>query len=323
MNCVKSAPAVSGKLGGKANAIPSSFPRSSSFQPVPPQVRSSAYRDQDVRVPCRAPIVLNGAVLGCGRCMACRARAAKIWGNRIALEMAGYEENLFITLTYNNENLPPEGSLFKRQVMGFIKRLRRRLEYHLGLRCRYFLCGEYGDKTGRPHYHAILFGVGTWANDAVAQCWPFGFVQCLPADRGAGPYVAGYMVKKLNREDRCPREPEFITMSTKPGIGCRVADALVEHLQTGFGLDEYGDVPTYILAGKFKVALGGYLRRRMRRALYDREAIPMAKARDYAEALLALYDRAADAQTRADFSHKVRAAQIEQKFKRSRQNETF
>lgn len=268
-------------------------------------------------------MVIGGNVLGCGNCIPCRSRRAKIWGNRIALEMSSHAENVFITLTYNNESIPAEGSLNRKHALAFIKRLRRRTEYHFGIRFRYFLCGEYGNRTGRAHYHAVLFGLGTWCSSMVTEAWPHGFVSVLPADKGSGPYVAGYMVKKLGKLDRLPCEPEFITMSTKPGLGSAVADALVPLCQDGIGLDEYGDVPTYILAGKFKIALGSYLRRRIRRALYEREGIPLSKARDYYDQVLKVYEAAAENGQKASFSHPVKAVQMEQKFLRSRRNETF
>lgn len=66
-----------------------------------------------------------------------------------------WENNSFITLTYNNENLPKDGSISKKALQNFFKRYRKRFPKNT---IRYFACGEYGDLNGRPHYHAILFG---------------------------------------------------------------------------------------------------------------------------------------------------------------------
>ena len=65
-----------------------------------------------------------------------------------------HKENCFITLTYNNNNLPKYKSLVKKELQDFFKRLRKK--YGEGI--RYYACGEYGPKGKRPHYHAIIFG---------------------------------------------------------------------------------------------------------------------------------------------------------------------
>lgn len=280
--------------------------------------------NSDVRVPCREPFVINGTVTGCGRCLACRSRAARIWGNRIMLEMSGYGENLFITLTYDDAHLPLEGSLHKRQFSAFIKRLRKRIEYHTKTRFRFFACGEYGTNTGRAHYHAILFGLGLWAEYIIRDCWKFGFSHILPADKGAGPYVAGYVVKKLNAVDRSPREPEFILMSRRPGIGGRFAEELADDcLKSGLWYDEYGDIVGACNVGKYKLALGGYIRKRVRTMLHGSPKAPPEKIAAQASAVLSVYEGAVENGIPASFGNEVKALQIERRFLRTRQNETL
>lgn len=64
-----------------------------------------------------------------------------------------------LTLTYDTGHLPQNGSLVKKDLTDFWKRLRYRLRRDKKVTdLKYFACGEYGDNYGRPHYHAILFG---------------------------------------------------------------------------------------------------------------------------------------------------------------------
>lgn len=280
--------------------------------------------DTDVRVPCRSPTIYNGSVAGCGKCQACRIRAAKVWGARIQLEMAQYAENTFITLTYAPENIPAEGSLHKAQLSGFIKRLRRRVEYEVGQTFRFFACGEYGSRTNRAHYHAILFGVGTWIRPMVTACWPFGFVQVTQCDGGVGNYVSGYCVKKLNSIDRAPREPEFILMSRRPGIGAGFADIVAQDaLYHAEWYDKYGDIQTSVKVGKYTLPIGGYIVRRIRTQLNGTPHIQPGKKAALAAHLYAMQESATDAKTTPEIGNPVRALQIEQKFKIGRSHETF
>ena len=103
--------------------------------------RSLYLKDLDIEVPC-------------GRCIPCRVQRSRMWVVRCLHEASYYKSNVFITLTYNDSNLPV--TLSKRHMQLFVKRLRKLLGYKI----KYFIGGEYGDKTYRPHYHGILFGVG-------------------------------------------------------------------------------------------------------------------------------------------------------------------
>lgn len=70
-------------------------------------------------------------------------------------ESQSHDFSCFVTLTYDDEHMPYGGDLHYRHFQLFLKKLRKRL----GRPVRYFMCGEYGDRLGRPHYHAILIGV--------------------------------------------------------------------------------------------------------------------------------------------------------------------
>lgn len=318
-------PAVPGNQLESKHAVSSQISESFSYPPAwedgtPP----SPNWDQDVRIPCRSVRVFNGIPAGCGTCIACRARKAKTWGTRLQLEMAQHGESLFVTLTYDEENLPAEGSLFKRHLSEYLKRLRSRIYYDFRRKFRFFGCGEYGTRTGRAHYHVLLFGLGMWSQAHVAKAWPYGFSHIKPADGGAGAYVAGYVVKKLTASQREGREPEFLLMSRRPGIGAGVADALAEAgLKSRLVYDEYGDVISKIKKGPYTLGISGYIQNRARVALTGTSNVPVNKKNAKAEAVYAVQQAAQEARQKVDLSHPVKALQIEQKFLRSRQNETL
>lgn len=165
--------------------------------------------------------------LPCGSCLGCRFRVARDWSIRCHLEASEYDRLSWCTLTYDESCVPP--SLDPWYLSGFMKRLRARLGSR---RFRFFGCGEYGEQFGRPHYHAILFGLDQADARAIDDSWPFGFVrvdQLLPA---AIHYVCGYTVKKAADRDQAGWYPDpdtgeelfrrkpFIQMSRRPfGIG--------------------------------------------------------------------------------------------------------
>lgn len=153
----------------------------------------------------------------CGKCESCRSATASQWAIRCYHESTLHKNNSFLTLTYDNDNLPP--SLVPDHLALFWKRLR-----HQAPGVRYFACGEYGDNTRRPHYHALVFGAdflggsyrlgeGLYANDTVTKIWGKGQVAIAEVNMATCCYVAGYAVKKIGDPDT------FIRMSRQPGIG--------------------------------------------------------------------------------------------------------
>lgn len=180
------------------------------------------------------------AEVACGRCIGCLERRKRDWAVRMMHEAQGHKLNSFITLTYDPEHLPLDGSLNVKHWQKFAKRLRMQKGPF-----RFYHCGEYGPLTQRPHYHACLFGmafedqVETGASKSgqpmfgsadLMEIWKCGIATVQAFSMETAAYVAGYAVKKdfskksLERLDPLTGEcwdvkPEYATMSRRPGIG--------------------------------------------------------------------------------------------------------
>ncbi len=181
----------------------------------------------------------------CGKCMPCLITRSQIWTGRILMESKMHHQSAFITLTYADKFLPSGGHLKVEHLQLFIKRLRK----HITPRTlRYLAVGEYGTEKGRPHYHAVIFGIGseelisllpkTWFMGSVEpnKFKPFGDL----SDKNAR-YIARYCTKKTHSTKLNGRPKEFQTQSRLPAIG----DAYIKQIANvwkGSGL-----VPAHIL----------------------------------------------------------------------------
>lgn len=112
----------------------------------------------------------------------------------------------FVTLTYDDDHVST--GLVYRDFQLFMKRLRKKFP-----KVRFFMCGEYGDKLGRPHFHACLFGVffadrvpwkdlssgfKLYRSKLLEELWPFGFSSVGDVSFDSAAYVARYCVKKVS-----------------------------------------------------------------------------------------------------------------------------
>lgn len=158
--------------------------------------------------------VLPSAIsVPCGRCVVCQENRRNMWADRLELESRVSPVSYFVTLTYDDRHYP--GELKKHDTQLFFKRLRHKVP------CRFFLCGEYGDKFQRAHYHTVIFPREFILQEeferAVEASWRNGFVRVRLADREAFRYVAKYTVKSIGN---CPEglQAPFALMSRRPGI---------------------------------------------------------------------------------------------------------
>lgn len=194
----------------------------------------------------------------CGHCLGCKMDYARQWADRMVLELQTNPKAIFVTLTYRPSDLPLTESgnptLLKRHPQLFLKRLRRYFPYR---QIRYFLCGEYGSKTYRPHYHAILYGLSLedfpdctlrscneldqpfYSSDTFANIWSYGFCLISSVSWQTCNYVARYVSKKQKSFDYGDRLPPYNVSSRKPGLGydyCRkMIDDGVDHVDLRCG----------------------------------------------------------------------------------------
>lgn len=176
--------------------------------------------------------------LPCGRCIGCRLEYSRQWAIRCTHEAALWERNCFVTLTYEDSQLPKSWNglptLRPVDYVLFMKRLRKQF----GPGIRFFHCGEYGENFGRPHHHALLFNwkppdlkalrfvdsVRDVATSATLEkLWGHGYVAIGECTFESAAYVARYCLKKHygkgSDDHYLGRTPEYLTMSRRPGIG--------------------------------------------------------------------------------------------------------
>lgn len=183
--------------------------------------------------------------LPCGRCTRCRLEKSRQWAVRCMHELQMHDESAFANLTLDDEHWEP--SLDHKHFQGFMKRLRHARP---DAAISYYMSGEYGEKYGRPHYHAILFGVGfpdktyygkspsghhLYTSKELDALWQRGECKIGAVTFESAAYVARYVMKKLNGEkaesqykrvdpatgEQIELKPEYSRMSLKPAIGRR------------------------------------------------------------------------------------------------------
>lgn len=197
-----------------------------------------------------APFNGKGISLPCGRCIGCRLERARQWAVRLMHEEQLHSESSFITLTYNEKNLPKNKSINVSVCQKFLKKLRAQLAPK---KIRFFLAGEYGElcancnqnkfncwkkgcrnwKTsiGRPHYHALIFGWvppdpilyksegghNLYTSRILDRIWGNGDCSFGAVSFDSACYVASYAVKKITgkkaEQHYKGRRPEFVLMS--------------------------------------------------------------------------------------------------------------
>lgn len=189
--------------------------------------------------------------LPCGQCVGCRIDRSTQWAIRCVHEASRWPQNSFVTLTYNPHHLPENGTLVKKDFQDFMKRLR----FHFSdRRIRYYMCGEYGDTYGRPHYHALLFNLdfpdkklfkqsvsgNLYTSDILQRLWskkhgtdPIGHASIGDVTFQSAAYVSRYIMKKVlgkksfehynivdpETGEIFSRLPEYTDMSRREGVG--------------------------------------------------------------------------------------------------------
>ena len=197
-------------------------------------------------------------LLPCGRCIGCRLERSRQWAMRCMHEASLHQDNCFITLTYDDDHMPDHGNLRPEDFQKFMKRWRFQINKNNSgnsQKLRYYMCGEYGDRTRRPHYHACIFGQSfnsdrkllstqggnfLYESETLSKLWPYGHSSFGALTFESAGYVARYCLKKLNGDALNVKDefglkpyetidlstgeiinllPEYSNMSLKPAIG--------------------------------------------------------------------------------------------------------
>lgn len=174
----------------------------------------------------------------CGKCAGCKMDYARSWALRVMHEAKQYDKNCCITLTYDDEHLPKDGELDKREMQNWLKILRNNIGSF-----RYFGCGEYGKQGDRPHYHIILFGFDWPDKQSITKhlgsvqyeskwlrdIWHRGHISVGNVDFRTAAYIARYCFKKIGGDSK-HKQPEYLLMSNRPGIGSAWFDEFQQDL---------------------------------------------------------------------------------------------
>lgn len=224
----------------------------------------------------------------CGQCWSCRLARSREWAVRLMKESSYWreDEQVFLTLTYDKENLPKDQSVKIEHFQKFMKDVRYHFsslqgEKRVYKKLKYFHCGEYGEtcktcnksylyhpesnsglaytgcthydkQIGRPHYHAIIFGLKfddmeifkrtnageiIYKSEKLNTLWNKGFCSIGKVTFESCAYTARYIMKKINgdkAEENYKKiidvdkdtgdiiysnvKPEYISMSRRPAI---------------------------------------------------------------------------------------------------------
>lgn len=189
---------------------------------------------------CPSPITIKpGVHVPCGSCGMCLARRRDDWTIRLYKEWQNSSSARFVTLTYNEVELPKIqknekvsesiSTLDKEHLQLFLKRLRA-VQERSGInppKIRFYACGEYGTEFQRPHYHVLLFNATEEVIQKIDKIWSKGHVDVRPMGNGQIHYVSGYMMALTDWSKDDPRQKPFQNMSRRPGIGaCYLDDPL-------------------------------------------------------------------------------------------------
>lgn len=185
--------------------------------------------------------------LSCGQCVGCRLERSRQWAVRCMHEASLHKHNCFITLTFSPAALAAREnpSLDVRDFQLFMKRYRKRF----GEGIRFFHCGEYGDKLGRPHYHACIFGhdfedkyfwrksdsgYPVYRSPVLEELWTHGFSEIGTVTFDSAAYVARYIMKKVNGKDAKDHYTSVdlgtgeVFLSGRNILPCRAGPALLQ-----------------------------------------------------------------------------------------------
>lgn len=187
--------------------------------------------------------------LPCNQCIGCRLDYSRNWAVRCYHESQQHKQNAFLTLTYDDENIPEWDSLDLRDFQLFMKKYRK---YLGSQKIKFFHCGEYGDEMGRPHYHACIFGHDFkdkylfyerkgqkfYRSETLEKLWPHGNSLIADVTFQSAAYVARYILKKINGEQA---DNHYMSFDTSTGEVVRLQKPEYTTMSNGIGEEWFNE----------------------------------------------------------------------------------
>lgn len=219
---------------------------------------------------CYHPIVLDSRrTVPCGHCLACIKSQRNSWIVRLTEEFKSSTSAYFVTLTYSDDNVPISDGLKvlrPSDTQLFLKRFRKQLARY-DVKLRYFLVGEYGSRTLRPHYHFLAFFTKPFSLSVVTQlllkAWTSGFVTVSEVTSARVAYCCKYVNMVASLPSCYDSHKPFRRMSL--GIGrSYLSDNIKEYHRSGLNFSH--DIiknNLYVMPNGFKYSLPRYYRDRV------------------------------------------------------------
>lgn len=234
-----------------------------------PELKNTFYTHQknvDVTRPLKIP---------CGKCDACKLNNARDLATRCMMELNTSKGiGIFLTLTYDQENIPADGKYREEDLIGFVKRLRKRIV----VKIQTLGVAEYGSRTKRPHYHLLIFGwrpadaqkvrtsdsnhagesYDIFISNFIDDCWKLGKTEFGSITEQSCAYVARYTYEKnreKNGEKNGEYKPKTLCRSRRPALGAAFVDQFSDSvvvkgsvsLRVGGGGIKDFPLPRYVL----------------------------------------------------------------------------
>jgi len=195
--------------------------------------RSEGFVDRPLKVPCN-------------NCIGCNERKILDMSIRCVHEKRVHDasSNWMVTLTYDDEHLPKDGGLIKKDVREFLERMWEEFPRDdAGNLFRYYLIGEYGSRKGRAHYHILFFGLRigdvrhaydrqgrfpVYESGTLEDLWPSGRIQIDELNETTAKYVCGYLTQKL-----CKQSEKIVEVDPPAGRSRKVRKLEVADATTG------------------------------------------------------------------------------------------
>ena len=173
--------------------------------------------------------------IACKQCNSCLRDRSGNWGLRLYGESMQYDNNHFLTLTFDEENLHKREnplSVDKRDMQLFNKRLRKSIasenphdkienpeefkSWNKAHKLKFYQIWEYGELNNRPHYHSLLFNVpyfddlvlysqgkngdNLYKSEKLAKLWPHGQCAIGEVNMDTIGYTTNYVVNNKSGE---------------------------------------------------------------------------------------------------------------------------